>query len=83
MTCSPTLKFSMHVSFVHYHAFYLWSLWCFCNVSWLIVGFKFCWSCLLRDKDIVFRFIIEYINLMDFGVYVISLFLYEDLKTIF
>ncbi len=32
---------------------------------------------------IVFRFIIEYNNLMDFGAYVIGLFLYEDLKTTF
>jgi hypothetical protein len=75
MPCSPTLKFSMHVSFVHYHAFNLWSLWCFfLDVSWLIVGFKFCWSCLLRGKDIVFRFIMEYNNLMNFGAYVIGLF---------
>ncbi len=55
----------------------------FLDVSWLIVGFKCCWSCLLRGKDIVFTFIIEYNNLMDFGAYVIGLFLYEDLKTIF
>jgi hypothetical protein len=31
-----------------------------------------------QDKDIVFRFIIEYSSLRDFGPYVIGLFLYED-----
>jgi hypothetical protein len=31
-----------------------------------------------RGKDIVFRFIIEYSSLMDFGPYEIDLFLYED-----
>ncbi len=31
----------------------------------------------------MFRFIIQYNNLMDFGAYVIGVFLYEDLKTIF
>jgi hypothetical protein len=31
-----------------------------------------------QGKDIVFRFIIEYSSLMDFGTYVIDLFLYED-----
>jgi hypothetical protein len=31
-----------------------------------------------QGKDIVFRFIIEYSSLMDFGPYVIGLFLYED-----
>jgi hypothetical protein len=31
----------------------------------------------LVGKDIVFRFIIEYSSLMDFGPYVIDLFLYE------
>jgi hypothetical protein len=35
ISCSATLKFSMHVSFVHYHAFYLWSLWCF---FWMFHG---------------------------------------------
>jgi hypothetical protein len=32
-----------------------------------------------QGKDIVFRFIIEYTSLTDFGPYVIKLFLYEDL----
>jgi hypothetical protein len=32
-----------------------------------------------QGKDIVFRFIIEYISrLRDFGPYVVDLFLYED-----
>jgi hypothetical protein len=31
-----------------------------------------------EGKDIVFGFIIEYSSLMDFGPYVIDLFLYED-----
>ncbi len=31
-----------------------------------------------RGKDFVFRFIIEYSSLLDLGLYVISLFLYED-----
>jgi hypothetical protein len=31
-----------------------------------------------QGKDIVFRCIIEYSSLMDFGPYVIGLFLYED-----
>jgi hypothetical protein len=31
-----------------------------------------------EGKDIVLRFIIEYSSLMDFGPYVIDLFLYED-----
>jgi hypothetical protein len=34
--------------------------------------------CCLVGKDIVFRFIIEYSSLMDFGLYVVDLFLYED-----
>jgi hypothetical protein len=38
----------------------------------IFIGFAFV------GKDIVFRFIIEYSSLMDFGPYVISLFLYED-----
>ncbi len=33
----------------------------------------------LVGKDIVFRFIMEYTSLRDFGPYVIGLFLYEDL----
>jgi hypothetical protein len=48
---------------------------------YLIVGLA------LVGKDIVFRFIIEYSSLMDFGpfmVIIIGLFLYEDFgKTIF
>jgi hypothetical protein len=31
-----------------------------------------------KAKDIVFRFIIEYSSLMDFGPYPIGLFLYEN-----
>ncbi len=31
-----------------------------------------------QDKDIVFRFIIEYTSLRDFGPQVVGLFLYED-----
>jgi hypothetical protein len=31
-----------------------------------------------QGKDVVFRFIIEYSSLMDFGLHVIGLFLYED-----
>jgi hypothetical protein len=31
-----------------------------------------------QGKDIVFRFIIDFSSLMDFGPYVIDLFLYED-----
>ncbi len=31
-----------------------------------------------QGKDIVFRFIIEYNSLRDFGAYLIGLFLYED-----
>jgi hypothetical protein len=31
-----------------------------------------------KGKDIVFSFIIEYNSLMDFGPYVINLFLHED-----
>jgi hypothetical protein len=31
-----------------------------------------------QGKDIVFRFIIEYSSLIDFGLQVIGLFLYED-----
>ncbi len=31
-----------------------------------------------QGKDIVFRFIIEYSSLRDFGPYVIDLILYED-----
>jgi hypothetical protein len=31
-----------------------------------------------QGKDIVFRFIVEYNSLRDFGLYVIGLFLYED-----
>jgi hypothetical protein len=31
-----------------------------------------------QGKDIVFRFIIEYSSLRDFGTYVIDLILYED-----
>jgi hypothetical protein len=44
----------------------------------------FCWACLPRQgkarqgKDIVFRFIIEYKSLRDFGPWVEGLFLYED-----
>ncbi len=39
----------------------------------------FCWACLPRQgKDIVFRFIIEYNSLQDFGLWVEGLFLYED-----
>ncbi len=34
----------------------------------------------LVGKDIVFRFIMEYTSLRDFGPYVIYLFLYEDLE---
>jgi hypothetical protein len=33
-----------------------------------------------QAKDIVFRFIIEYSSLRDFGPYVIGLFLYEDFE---
>jgi hypothetical protein len=33
-----------------------------------------------QGKDIVFRFIIEYSSLRDFGHYVIGLFLYEDFE---
>jgi hypothetical protein len=39
----------------------------------------FFWPCLPQSKDVVFRFIIEYGSLRDFGPYVIiGLFLYED-----
>ncbi len=31
-----------------------------------------------QGKDVVFRFLIEYSSLMDFGPYLIGLFLYED-----
>jgi hypothetical protein len=31
-----------------------------------------------QSKDIVFRFTIEYSRLMDFGPYIVGLFLYED-----
>ncbi len=31
-----------------------------------------------KAKDIVFRFLIEYSSLRDFGPYVIGLFLYKD-----
>jgi hypothetical protein len=31
-----------------------------------------------QGKDIVFGFIIEYSSLMDFGPYLIGLFLYDD-----
>jgi hypothetical protein len=31
-----------------------------------------------QGKDIVFRFIIEYSSLTDFGLYLIGLFFYED-----
>jgi hypothetical protein len=33
-----------------------------------------------RGKDIVFRFIIEYSSLIDFGPEVVGLFLYEDFE---
>ncbi len=33
-----------------------------------------------QGKDIVFKFIIEYSSLRDFGTYVVSLFLYKDFK---
>jgi hypothetical protein len=39
----------------------------------LFVGLAF-----YQGKDIVFRFIIEYSSLRDFGTYVIDLILYED-----
>jgi hypothetical protein len=32
----------------------------------------------LVGKDIVFRFIIEYSSVMDFGLYVVGQFLYKD-----
>jgi hypothetical protein len=31
-----------------------------------------------KGKNIVFRFIIKYNSLMDFGLHVVGLFLYED-----
>ncbi len=33
-----------------------------------------------QGKDIVFRFIIEYSSLRDFGPYVVGLFLYKDFQ---
>ncbi len=39
----------------------------------LFVGLAF-----YQGKDIVFRFIIEYSSIRDFGTYVIDLILYED-----
>jgi hypothetical protein len=38
----------------------------------------YCVGLAYRGKDIVFRFIIEYSSLMDFGPYGIGLFWYED-----
>jgi hypothetical protein len=35
-----------------------------------------------QGKDIMFRFIIEYSSLMDFGQWVIGLFLYEDFRKV-
>ncbi len=43
-----------------------------CLIYMLFVGLAY------QGKDIVFRFIIEYSSLRDFGPYVIGLFLYED-----
>jgi len=37
-----------------------------------------CWPCLDQAKDVVFRFIIEYSSLRDFGPEVMGLFLDED-----
>jgi hypothetical protein len=42
--------------------------------DWKPLGFVVCWPCLPR-KDIVFRVIIEFSSLRDFGPYVVSLFL--------
>jgi hypothetical protein len=44
----------------------------FCSVSQHFVGLAY------QDKDVVFRFIIEYSSLRDFGLQVIGLFSYED-----
>ncbi len=48
----------------------------------LIFSFTFPFSCCVglayKGKDIVFRFIIKYSSLRDFGPQVIGLFLYED-----
>jgi hypothetical protein len=40
----------------------------------MFVGFAY------QGKDIVYRFIIEYSSLMDFGPWIIGIFLYEDFK---
>ncbi len=46
---------------------------CFANsTAQLFIGLAY------QDKDIVFRFIIEYSSLRDFGPSAIGLFLYED-----
>ncbi len=42
-----------------------------CQVNYIIFGLAY------QGKDIMFRFIIEYNSLMDFGPYVVRLFLYE------
>jgi hypothetical protein len=43
----------------------------------IIIGLA-CLGLAYQGKDIVFRFIIEYSRLRDFGPWVIGLFLYED-----
>jgi hypothetical protein len=49
------------------------------DISIQLVGFAY-----QGKEDIVFRFIIEYSSLRDFGPYIIGLFLYEELpKMIF
>ncbi len=45
-----------------------------CRLSWHFVFVIFTY----QGKDIVFKFIIEYSSLRDFGPQVIGLFLYED-----
>jgi hypothetical protein len=58
------------------HGFDIWNF----KLQALHVQLSFCLLALaMKGKDIVFRFIIEYSSLRDFGSYVIiGLFLYED-----
>jgi hypothetical protein len=49
-----------------------------CNFGMYICLVQFFVVLAYQGKDIVFRFIIEYSSLVDFGPWVIALFLYED-----
>jgi hypothetical protein len=48
------------------------------NFFFLVIYITLCVGIAYQGKDIVFRFIIEYSSLRDFGPKLLGLFLYED-----